>query len=78
MSKDHLLVHSVGDLVLSRDKDNKIILGFIIGSFAGFSGTYYEVEWLHGSGYMYYGYYDIIKMKGELLKFKEEKGIERT
>jgi len=76
MSKDHLLVHTIGDLVLSRDKQNKIILGFIVGSFAGVSSTYYEVEWLHGNGYTYYGYYDIIKMKGELLKFKEDKRIE--
>ena len=75
MSKDHLLVHNIGDLVLSRDKNNNIILGYITGKFDGLATTYYEVEWLHGEGYMFYGYYDIIKMKGELLKFKEEKKI---
>jgi hypothetical protein len=78
MSKDHLLIHNIGDLVMSRDKDNKIILGYIIGSFLGQTGTYYEVEWIHGNGYMYYGYYDVIKMKGELSKFKEENRSDKT
>jgi hypothetical protein len=75
MNNDPLLTHSIGDLVMSRDKNNNIILGYIISHFSGNTGTYYEVEWIHGSGFMYYGYSEIIKMKGELLRFKEAKSI---
>ena len=76
MNNDPLLTHSIGDLVMDFDRNGKRILGYIIGGFSGKLGSYYEVEWIHGSGFMYYGYDEIIKMKGELLRFKEEKKIE--
>lgn len=75
MNNDPILTHNIGDLVMSTDKNNNKALGYIISYFEGNLGTYYEVEWLHGEGYMYYGYGEIIQMKGELLRFKEDKNI---
>lgn len=75
MNNESLLVHNIGDLVLDYDSSNQPILGYIISYFEGKLGKYYEVEWLKGVGYMYYGAGEITGMKGNLSRFKQEKKI---
>jgi hypothetical protein len=75
MNNESILTHSIGDLVLDYDSNNQPILGYIISYFEGKLGKYYEVEWLKGVGYMYYGSDEIIKMKGKLFRFKQDKKI---
>ena len=75
MNNENILTHSIGDLVLDYDSNNQPILGYIVSYFEGKLGKYYEVEWLKGVGCMYYGGDEIIKMKSELLRFKQDKKI---